>query len=104
MARSSTRLIRNRQNADAAQLREMKAKAQALASPANRAAFRRGFDRICADVRGGLSAGSAYDLASSVRVEPDAYMRGANAALDMIDGDGSYAKKLAQAYGVNLDE
>ena len=102
MPRSSTRLIRNRQQSDAAQLREMKAKAAALASPANRAAFRRGFDRICADVKSGLSAGAAYDLASSVRVEPDAYMRGANAALDMIDGDGSFAAKLAKAYGVDL--
>ena len=94
-------MIRNRQSGEAARVRELKAQASALSSPANQAEFRAGFDRFCADVKSGMTGGAALDLATSPGATR-AYSQGANAALDLLDGDGSYAKKLTAIYGVKL--
>lgn len=83
----------------------MKAQALALSSPANQAEFRKGYDYVCKDVENGLTPDQSFDLASTPAniKRGAAFMSGANAARSMIGGDGAFARKLASAYGVNLD-
>jgi len=105
MARSSVRSVRRRESADAAAFREMKAKAVALSSPTNQGEFRRGYNYVCKDVESGMTPDQSFDLASTPADQRSpAFMAGARAACSMLGGFPAFARKLASAYGVDLDK